>query len=271
MKEILSCPVCKEALRAGERTYICPHGHSFDIARQGYVNLLCGKNAATHGDNAKMIAARRRFLSSGYYAPLANALTESLEKHAKGAPALLDIGCGEGYYTEAAHRAIRPLGGEIYAFDISKDALKATAQRHVASLFVASAYKMPIRDKSVDIVTLFFSPLAKEEILRVLRPEGLFITAYPGERHLWELKKAIYDIPYLNRPEDTETEGFTLLEKTDISKEIFLPDNEAVMDLFAMTPYYYKTSEKDHAKLQKIDSLTTEISFHLCVYKKIIP
>lgn len=271
MKEILSCPVCGESLRAGERTYTCQNGHSFDTARQGYVNLLCGKGAATHGDNAQMIAARRRFLSGGYYAPLANALTDSLKKYAKGSPTLLDIGCGEGYYTEAAHRAIEPIGGKIYAFDISKDALKATAQRKVSSLFVASAYKMPVLDESVDIVTLFFSPLAKEEILRVLRPEGLFVTAYPGEQHLWGLKKAIYDTPYLNRPEDTETEGFTLLEKTDISREIFLPYNAAIMDLFAMTPYYYKTSEKDHAKLQKLDSLTTEISFHLCVYKKIIP
>jgi len=271
MKDILSCPVCGNPLHTDGRIYTCDGKHTFDIARQGYVNLLCGKGGAVHGDNAMMIAARRRFLSGGYYAPLADALTALLTKYVKGSPLLLDIGCGEGYYTEAAFRAIHPQGGGIYAFDISKDALKATAQRKVASLFVASAYKIPILDASVDAVTLFFSPLAREEILRVLKRNGIFIMAYPGEQHLWGLKQAIYDTPYLNIPENTEIEGFSLLEKQDISKEIFLPSNEAIMDLFKMTPYYYKTSERDHAKLATLPSLTTEISFHLCVYKKIIP
>ena len=271
MKDILSCPVCGNPLYTKERTYCCAGNHSFDIARQGYVNLLCGKSGTVHGDNALMIAARRRFLSGGYYAPLADALTKLLQKHIKGQPTLLDIGCGEGYYTEAAFQAIHPLDGKIYAFDISKDALKATAQRKGASLFVASAYKIPVLDASVDAVTLFFSPLAREEILRVLKENGIFIMAYPGEKHLWGLKQAIYDTPYLNTPESNEIEGFLLLEKQDISEEIFLPSNQAVMDLFAMTPYYYKTSERDHAKLASLPSLTTDISFHLCVYKKIIP
>lgn len=271
MKEILACPVCGCPLVSGERTYTCEHRHSFDIARQGYVNLLVGKGASVHGDNAEMIAARRHFLSRGYYAPLANALEDAIKAYAPKGAALLDVGCGEGYYTEHAARAITEKGGHVFAFDISKDALKATAQKKCAALFVGSAYKMPVCDESADIVTLFFSPFAREEILRVLKPNGIFIMAYPAERHLWGLKAAIYDTPYLNTPEDTEIEGLALLEKRDISEEIFLPDNEAVTDLFKMTPYYYKTGAKDHAKLAKITSLTTEIAFHLCIYKKIVP
>ena len=247
------------------------HGHSFDVARQGYVNLLTGTGGTIHGDNAMMIKARRQFLSKGYYAPLSGALSAMLQKYAGESPVLLDIGCGEGYYTESAARVIQPMDGKVYALDISKDALKAASQRRCATLFAASAYKIPVLDGTVDIATLLFSPLAKDEILRVLRPNGLFITAYPGEKHLWGLKQAIYDTPYLNKPEDIVIEGFALLEKKDISEEIFLPDNETVTELFAMTPYYYKTGEKDQTKLKALSSLSTEISFHLCVYKKIIP
>lgn len=271
MKEFLACPVCGCPLTEGEKAYICERRHSFDIARQGYVNLLVGKGASVHGDNGEMIAARRRFLSRGYYAPLAHALEEAIQSYAPDGATLLDVGCGEGYYTEHAARALREKGGSLFAFDISKDALKATAQRKCAALFVGSAYKMPVLDGSADIVTLFFSPFAREEILRVLKPNGIFIMAYPAERHLWGLKQAIYDTPYLNTPEDTEIEGLALLEKRDISEEILLPDNEAVTDLFKMTPYYYKTGAKDHAKLASLSSLSTEIAFHLCIYKKIVP
>lgn len=271
MKEILACPVCALPLARAERKYTCPKGHSFDLSRQGYVNLLLSKGAAVHGDNAMMIASRRRFLAAGYYAPLAEALCDMLATHARECTTLLDVGCGEGYYTEHAARTLSQNGGSVYAFDISKDALKAAAGRRCATLFVAGAYKMPVLDGSVDAVTLLFSPFCREEILRVLQPSGLFFMAYPGERHLFGLKQAIYETPYLNRPEPTEIEGFALLEKRDIAFEITLPSSEAIGDLFKMTPYYYKTGVRDHEKLAALACLTTEISFHLCAYKKIIP
>ena len=269
MNLILSCPICGKTLVREEKRYACAAGHSFDIARQGYVNLLVGKNAKTHGDNAQMIASRTRFLSAGYYAPLAEALYEAISRFALTGATLLDIGCGDGYYTEYAARALGACGGEVFAFDISKDALKAASHRHCATLFAASAYAMPVQNESVDAATLFFSPFCREEILRVLKTGGIFMMAYPGERHLWGLKEAIYDTPYLNHPENTEIDGFSLLEKKDISTKIVLPDNESICDLFAMTPYYYKTGEKDKAKLASLSTLRTEIEFHFCIYKKL--
>lgn len=269
MNSILSCPVCKGRLVREEKRYACSAGHSFDIARQGYVNLLVGKDAGNHGDNALMIAARTRFLSRGYYAPLAEALYAAILRHAPKRGVLLDIGCGEGYYTEYAARAMDAQGGSVFAFDISKDALKAASHRKCATLFAASAYTIPVQSESADVATLLFSPFCREEILRALKPSGIFLMAYPGERHLWGLKQALYDTPYLNRPEDTKIDGFALIEKINICARITLPDRESIEDLFKMTPYYYKTGEKDKAKLSLLSSLETEVAFHLCIYRKL--
>ncbi|MBE6656764.1 MAG: methyltransferase domain-containing protein [Ruminococcaceae bacterium] len=269
MEQILSCPVCASPLSCEEKRYVCPHGHSFDVAKQGYVNLLLSRGTGVHGDNALMIESRKRFLSKGYYASLADALSAKIAKYANEDTTLLDVGCGEGYYTAHLREALKGKSNRIYAFDISKDAVRATAKRCLdTTLFVASAYEVPVLNGSVDIATLFFSPFCPDELLRVLAPNGILVMAYPGVEHLWGLKQAIYDAPYKNRPEDTRIEGFTLLEEEMISKEIFLPDTETVMELFAMTPYYYKTGEKDKAKLASLPSLTTEIQFHLCVYRK---
>ena len=264
----LRCPSCRAVLTQGEKVFSCPNGHSFDIARQGYVNLLLG-NGKQHGDNALMIGARSRFLAGGYYAPLSNALKEAAALYLSKNVTILDVGCGEGYYTAALRVAIGK-EGKIYAFDISKDALKATAARRLsATLFVASAYDVPVEDESMDGVCLFFSPYAREEILRVLKKGGKLFMAIPDVRHLFGLKQALYDTPYLNRPESTEIEGLRLLSDVSIAGEITLPDAQAIQDLFCMTPYYYKTSPKDKEKLASLSSLKTEIGFRLLVYEKI--
>lgn len=264
----LVCPVCRSRLSTRERTLLCENRHSFDLARQGYVNLFL-HGGKQHGDNALMIDARRRFLSDGYYAPLANALGDTVAKHLKGDACLLDVGCGEGYYT-AAIRASLGERAEIYAFDISKDALKAAAKRNLdATLFVASAYDVPVENESMDGVCLFFSPYARKEILRVLKPGGFFFMAIPAERHLFGLKRVLYDKPYLNSPESTEIEGFRLVSDTRLQNEITLTDKETVAALFAMTPYYYKTPAEGKARLASLETLTTETDFRLLVYQKI--
>ena len=208
-------------------------------------------------------------MAGGYYAPLVCAFRDAVSSRLKRDATLLDIGCGEGYYTAALRDAVGE-DSKIYALDISKDALKATAARHLgATLFVASAYNVPIADESMDGVCLFFSPYAREEILRVLKKGGFFFMAIPDERHLLGLKTALYDTPYLNRPERTEIEGFRLLSDIAVADEITLPDAQTIQDLFCMTPYYYKTSPKDKEKLASLSSLQTEICFRLLVYEKL--
>lgn len=265
---ILSCPVCGAPLAEKEKNLLCDKGHSFDIAKEGYVNLLLGAKGQ-HGDNRLMLDGRRRFLENGYYRELRLAVFEEIQKRAKAGCTLLDVGCGEGYYTAAMANAIEAYDGTLYGFDVSRDAVRLAAKRKCGRFFVGSAYKMPVRENSIDILTLLFSPFCREEILRVLKKNGIFIMAIPGRMHLYGLKEAVYDTPYPNEVADADIDGFSLLARQHIENEITLTEKALIEALFSMTPYYYKTSPKDREKLSHLDTLKTKIEFELLVYQKI--
>lgn len=268
-KPVLCCPVCQKPLIRGEKNYCCEEKHSFDIARDGYVNLLLG-TAGTHGDNRLMIAARQSFLNAGFYCDLATAYAAMLQKlPLEEGAVLLDAGCGEGYYLSVACTALAGKNLRFLGFDISKDALHFASKRNLpTSLFVASAYRVPVLPGKVSVLSLFFSPFCREEILRMLKPGGFFIMAIPGEKHLFSLKKAIYDAPYPNKPHPFALDGFTLLSHRHTENNILLSSQEEIQALFAMTPYYYKTSERDRQKLSVLEELKTETSFELLLYRK---
>ena len=250
---------------------VCERGHSFDRAKEGYYNLLLGKGG-THGDNAEMVLARRKFLECGFYQPLAMKLSELVGEAARGGGVILDAGCGEGYYTE---RVSRHLGGcegsfKMLAFDISKDAVKRTAKRGFKGEFaVASTYKMPIPDGKVDVIFNVFSPFATDECYRVLGRGGYFIAAIAGEDHLYSLKEKIYDTPYKNTVADTHLPGFELVTSRELKYDILLKNPDEVRSLFMMTPYAYRTSEEGRNRVNAINSLQTTAHFHILVYKKI--
>ncbi len=269
MNTLLCCPLCREALTRQENRYACPKGHSFDVARQGYVNLLMSQrsSARQHGDDKGMVEARRNFLEQGYYLPLRNALAEAGGAHCPQNAKIVDAGCGEGWYTAAVAAAFPQ--GEVYGFDISKDALRWAAKRfEFAGLAVASCYGMPLADASLDGLLNIFSPLAAEEYARVLKKGGCLFRVVPGGEHLWDLKAAIYDTPLLNKPEPRDLPGLTLVQEIPVRYELELKDPAHIMALFQMTPYYYRTSPKDHAKARALTYLKTRIEFDLLVYKK---
>lgn len=263
--ELLVCPICKNILSKCDHSLTCQTGHSFDVAKEGYVNLLPSAKSQ-HGDNKLMIVGRRRFLESGYYENLKNALCDVLRTHAEVGDVLLDEGCGEGYYTEAMARALPE--ASVYGFDISREAVKLCAKKKCGTFFVGSTYAVPMQSASVDVLTLLFSPFCREEILRLLKKDGIFIMAVPGERHLYGLKKVLYDTPYLNAPQSPEIEGFSLLSHHHLKNEIKVEGDEMIHALFSMTPYYYKTSREGHARLSSLTELKTETEFELFVYRK---
>lgn len=266
-----SCPKCFSPLIKNERSYACASGHSFDIAREGYINLLPPTGGKSHGDNKEMISARRDFLNTGHYMPLLKCICElALSYFAKFA-AVLDVGCGGGYYTAEAESALRSRDGQsnVCAFDISKDAVRFAAKRNGnISFAVASAYHIPASDGSFDAAINIFSPLAKEEVRRVLRPGGIFIVAFPGEEHLFGLKSEIYDTPYRNEPAPLFLEGFELVESRRIRYGMELKSANEIRSLFMMTPYAYRTGSKGRERILSLTSLSTDADFYVCVYKK---
>lgn len=266
-----ACPKCKGALSLLGNTKKCESGHSYDRAKAGYYNLLLGVGGGTHGDNAEMVEARGAFLSRGYYDRLAGRVAELVREHTSVGGCVLDAGCGEGYYTDTVERALAERDGvsNLLAFDISRDAVKNAAKRNKnISLAVATSYDMPLMADSVDTVYNVFSPLAVNEVRRVLKNGGKFIMVYPGPEHLFSLKSAIYKTPYKNVSEDTETDGFLLVSHEKLSYTINLENNDDIRSLFMMTPYAYRTSREDRERVLSLESLSTEIEFEIAVYAK---
>ena len=269
---MLICPVCSRPLQVEEKRAFCEAGHSFDRGKEGYFNLLLSSSAGGHGDDKAMLLARRAFLEKGYYKHLLDALTEVCIRRFEKGCTLVDAGCGEGYYTDFICRALAEQKGSVnfFAFDIAKDAAKMVAKKmgSLATVFVSSAYRMPLANESADGILSLFAPFAREEYLRVLKPGGFLIRAYPLEDHLFELKKAVYDTPLKNEAVSDSGEGWESVEEIRVQKRIELDSNEDITALFGMTPYAHKTSEQDRDKLKGLEKLSVGTDFGIGIYRK---
>lgn len=249
------CPICKQELIKKDKSYICENGHCFDIAKEGYLNLNC-KNSQNTGDEKDMINARRDFLNKGYY----NFLRESVDSLINEDDSLLDLACGEGYYT-SYFKAKDKIG-----VDLSKTGLKIAAKKDKSTLYLLNnIFNNPLNDKSLDIIVTIFAPIAKQEIKRLLKDDGKFILVKPNVNHLFELKKAVYDNPYQNEIENTEIEGLVLEKEINV-KDHALLNNEDINNLFKMTPYYHTTSQKDKDKLKSINELDVNFDFLIDIF-----
>ena len=270
-KSLFTCPICAAPLERGERAYACPNGHAYDKAREGYVHLLPAnkKHSKAPGDDKGMAEARRRFLSGGYYGHLLAALCALGAEYAPPGEAVLDSGCGEGYYTSGVYRALVRAGRSVTmaGTDISKAILRRAAKREKDVEFaVASSYHLPVVDGAVDLLVNCFSPLAIEEFRRVLSPGGAFVYVVPSEKHLWELKQVLYDRPYPNQVKQTPYPGFSYREIRHVESVIHLPCQEDIHALFQMTPYYWKTPRSGAERLAALTALDVTISFDIHVF-----
>lgn len=270
MTSLLCCPICSAPLEWGERAYTCPNGHCYDIAKEGYVNLLPAnrKHARDPGDDREMVAARGRFLEGDHYGPLRDVLCRLITRRAP--ETLLDSGCGEGYYTAGVCAALRERAPGIRAagVDLSRSALKRAARRDKNAEFaVASVYHLPVADGAADLLLNCFSPLALDEFRRVLRPGGGFLYVVPGARHLWELKQVLYDRPYENPEKESPYEGFAYEDIVPVEFSMALT-GQALGDLFRMTPYCWKTPRSGVERLKALKSLDVTASFRVHVFRK---
>lgn len=264
------CPICKEPFTKENNSYICKNRHCFDISKKGTLNLL-RSNKSSHGDDKLMVKARKNFLDKGYYMPLLEILKKQLISVAENNCTILDCGCGECWYSSHLYEHLEQnnMKTDFFGIDVSKEAVMAGASRNKnLKLAVGTVYDIPLPDNSCDIIISLFAPFSPNEYIRLLKEKGIFITAFPMEDHLWELKKAVYEKPYHNEVSDMEIQGFDLIEKEIIHETISIESNEDILSLFSMTPYYYKTSQTDKAKLEKLSELKTQIHFCSAMYRK---
>lgn len=263
------CPVCRRELRDADAAYCCSAGHNFDKSKFGYVNLLQSQksSAKRHGDDRLMVRARRDFLEKGYYGFLLDELCAVCERYLPDFACVLDAGCGECYYSSELKKRLAYKKLDFAGIDISKNALEYASKRKSGiPAAVASLFSLPLADSSCDAVLNVFSPEANGEFLRVLKNGGILIRVIPLERHLWGLKSVIYEKPYENNVPCADCEGFKLLESRAIRRETELESNEDIMNLFKMTPYYYKTGKEDQQKIASLCSLKTQLEFEIRVY-----
>ncbi|MGE0970085.1 23S rRNA (guanine(745)-N(1))-methyltransferase [Klebsiella sp. WOUb02] len=255
-----SCPLCHAPLERRENSYICPQRHQFDLAKEGYVNLLPVqfKRSRDPGDSAEMMQARRAFLDAGHYRPLRDAIDEFLQSRA---PAdLLDIGCGEGYYTHA----FAAISANSWGLDVSKSAVRAAAKRYPQVNFcVASSQRLPFADASFDAVVRIYAPCNARELARVVRAGGWVITATPGPKHLLELKGLIYDEVQLHEQNREEMAGFTLRYEQQLAYPMTLSGSEAEA-LLQMTPFAWRAKPpvREALRAQALFSCQTDFMIH---------
>ena len=262
------CPLCAQPLRREEKRYVCPQGHSFDIARQGYVNLLTvqQKHSLDPGDTRQQVLSRRAFLESGFYAPISEALNQAARDYnAQGE--ILDVGCGEGYYSA---RLAAALGAPLTGLDISKEAVRCAAGQYKAYAWLcATAAHIPVPDGSVGTLSSLFALTLPGEFRRVLRKNGLFLQVLAAEDHLLGLKSIVYDV-LTHKQKDTAPAlpGFALLESRQIRFD-FTAEGEQIQRLFAMTPHLFRIGKAGAQRLAEATVLRDTASCVLNVYRAI--
>jgi 23S rRNA (guanine745-N1)-methyltransferase len=264
----LICPICGKELSRQEKSYVCADRHSFDVARQGYVNLLTvqQKHSLAPGDTREQVLARRSFLEAGFYAPIAQALIETAKKYGIRGD-ILDIGCGEGYYSAQLADALQlPLTG----LDISKEAVRCAAAKYKQHLWLcATAAHIPVPDGSASLLTSLFALTLPEEYHRVLAEQGLYFQVLAAEDHLMGLKSIIYDELH-HKEKDTvpEIPGFERLESIPI-RFTFTVEGEQIRNLFSMTPHVFRIGKAGAERLAKTEILTDTASCMLNVFRRV--
>jgi 23S rRNA (guanine745-N1)-methyltransferase len=266
------CPICRYKLLKQNKSFICENNHCFDIAKEGYVNLLPvqQKKSKSPGDNKIMIQSRREFLNKHYYDALIAPCAELIDKYIFerfNNCCLLDIGCGDGFFTHNIHSALKQ-PAFCYGMDISKEAVKTSAKSYKdISWFVASHNDIPLADNSVDIILKINSPINYEKAFKKLSSNGIVISITPGESHLNGLKSFIYEHPE-NHEKEACPKSYTALDNHEITEKMQLNNETDIKNVFIMTPFYWNASQKNKDKINDLHFLESDIAFDINVWGK---
>jgi len=268
---MLLCPKCLKPLVRIDRTYKCESNHCYDIAKEGYVNLILAnqKHSSDPGDNDDSLKCRDSFLNDGYYQPLADKLSEIINRIIKDDDVFLDAGCGTGYYLKhIIERNNKKVN--YYATDIAKKGVAMTAKKcKDATCFVGNVFHLPFADETLDFLMSVFTPYSSDEFYRVVKKGGYVLAVNSGRMHLFDLKNIVYDNPYENQETEYVLPGFELVEKCNVNYMMHLKNNEVINNLWKMMPYYHTTSHHDSDKLLKLNEVDSRADFFVCLYKKV--
>ena len=253
-----ACPICQENLALLETSFKCYNRHSFDLAKFGYVNLAPQIKQSANYDKENF-QNRQQILEAGFYQAILEAISDLLS-NSKNAKTILDIGCGEGFYSRKLQE--RHPDKTFYAFDISKDSVQIAAKSEpnwAVNWFVGDLARLPIKDASMDILLDIFSPANYGEFRRILSKDGILIKVIPTENHLKEIRQKVQDQltkkDYSNQDiKNHFQEHFTILssQTASLTKPITA---EQLQALLSMTPLLF------HVDQSKIDwSDLTEIT-----------
>jgi len=261
------CPLCQTVLSQQDHSWRCSNGHSFDIAREGYVNLLPvqQKKSLQPGDNTEMMQARRAFLEAGYYQPLSDAANALLAEHCQASP-VLDIGCGEGYYSARLSAA---LTAPVYGLDISKTAVRYAAKRYPhLDWCVASSYQLPFQTGKFAGLLRIYAPSNAAEMARVTQTGGWLLTVSPAPEHLLEFKQKAYQQVRLHSAEIKTEAGFSHQQRQRLQLAWQAPDANAMQQLINMTPLAYKLNQTQRDCLLS-ELKPVQLDFYLDLYQRL--
>ena len=252
-----ACPICQENLTLVENSLKCNNRHSFDLAKFGYVNLAPQIKQSANYDKENF-QNRQQILEAGFYQAILEAVSDLLS-NSKNAKTILDIGCGEGFYSRKLQE--RHPDKTFYAFDISKDSVQIAAKSEpnwAVNWFVGDLARLPIKDASMDILLDIFSPANYGEFRRVLSKDGILIKVIPTKNHLKEIRQKVQDQltnkDYSNQDiKEHFQEHFTILssQTASLTKTITA---EQLQALLSMTPllFHIDQSKIDWSQLAEI-------------------
>lgn len=258
----LICPACETPLTWNSKECRCTNGHSFDRAKEGYLNLLLShqRKSSHPGDDAAMIQARRRFLDTGGYNPLKEFIRQSSIYNRQST--ILDCGCGEGFFLDA-------VPGVRFGTDISKEAIRCAAKRYKDVTWIVANVmrKLPFADHSMDVILSILAPRNPEEFARILKPDGKLFLGVPGPNHLIELRSLLN--PQAGDFEEKADEAaakcapqFIEVNRQQLSYQQTLSPAQ-IADLIQMTPIFWNSSPEAKEKARQLDQLELTVSFVL--------
>ncbi len=265
------CPHCREPLEKSGGSFVCVNGHVFDVAKEGYVNLMTGRQKSGHkGDTLEMLGARRQYFERGFYEPLRQKILQRVAKipHDR----IAEVGCGEGYYIGGISEHIN--SSECVGTDIAKEGIRLAAKRYPRVQLAAADTNVlvPLADHSVDVLLDIFAPRNTAEFARVLKPHGRLLVVIPTQRHLAELR-TIQPLLAIQQGKRQAVEdsmaGYVKLVTAETLTTPLRLDGSAVSDLIRMTPNAWFLTDEQTDRLKQVQEIAVTAQFELLMFQPV--